>query len=152
MKKMSVFMIIFGAVMFLGTAAYADLIQGQVTAVDAQNKSVTITPRNAQDLPSQINLSIKDEALKKAQDQGISSLDQLSVGDEIIVEADKPAMGGDWKVDSLLTSQQLQGMGQGLQGQSAGSQASSQGSSAGQMGDRSSGQAGNQGSQQGANY
>ncbi len=94
------------SVLALGAPAYAELIYGQVAAVDAQNESVTITPRNASaDIPQQINLSVKQEALKN--NQVVQSLDQLSIGEEIIVEADKPAFGGDWNAQALLTMNQI---------------------------------------------
>jgi hypothetical protein len=75
--------------------AWAELIQGEITAVDPQNRSVTVAPRQ-QTGKGPIQLTIQEDAMQRGQ-----TLDQLSVGDEIIVEANKPLFGG-WEAQSVI--------------------------------------------------
>jgi hypothetical protein len=99
MKKIfSLFAVVFG-VFALATVAHAESITGTIVAVNSDDKSVTIAPSDrSAGLPQELNLSVQDE--KAYKDKGIQSLDELAVGDEIRVEAERQDTG-DWEVQSL---------------------------------------------------
>lgn len=61
-------------------------INARVTGVDAENRSLTVSPLDAkQDLPSVFTVSVNQNTELK----GISSLDSLETGDEIVFEGNK---------------------------------------------------------------
>ncbi len=90
-------------------AAAAELIHGEVTAVNRENNSVTLSPlhSSAENLPAAVDVRLDDNAFK--QSPGLGSIDQLTVGDEIIVEARKPFLGG-WKAQAILSTTQIKGL------------------------------------------
>ncbi len=93
----------------LSTPVFAELIEGQVTGVDLQKQCISIIPKNkTADLPDEINLLVKASALRKQAPQGIQSLEQLAIGDEIVVEANKPVFGEKWEAENLMTANQIQ--------------------------------------------
>jgi putative exosortase-associated protein (TIGR04073 family) len=71
----------------LGANAYAEAIEGKITSLNKDNNSLTIAPRGDQaaNLPNKVDLSLK----AKADLKGIASLEDLSVGDEVKVEAER---------------------------------------------------------------
>src|SRR5687768_1734934 len=81
--------VLLGVMVLAGAPAYAESIQGTITAVNSADKSMTISPSEtgATGLPAEINLKVENEDAYK--DQGINSLDELAVGDEVLVEADR---------------------------------------------------------------
>jgi hypothetical protein len=105
MKAMKFFLfLLLGTFVLFETALMAEIqaIEGKITAVNSENKSLTISPKDqTAGLPQEINLSVKDEdSFKNA---GIKSLDELSVGDEIVVEAEQKDEGN-WEVKNLQTA------------------------------------------------
>ena len=77
--------LIIAVAMCFSTTVYAESIRARVTSVNAENDMVTASPvEREKELPAQINLSVKNDSLR-----GVGSLDELSVGDEIVVEADR---------------------------------------------------------------
>lgn len=73
--------------------AFAEMIQGQVTAVNTENNSLTVQRMKDTGEQEQINLNVP----QNAQFRGISSLQDVEVGDEIKAEANKPSLGlGAW--------------------------------------------------------
>src|SRR3954465_1448671 len=100
MKTRNLLILATGLFVALAGSAYAENIQGTITSVNPDNKSLTITPKDqAAGLPSEINLQVKDDKSFK----GIQSLDELAVGDDVKVEADRKD-NGNWEVKSLERS------------------------------------------------
>ena len=105
-KAMIVFGSLLGFVALYSGPAMAELVYGEITSVDTQNKSITLSPKNqGPDIPAQINFTINDDTLRNNLE--VQSMDQLAVGDEIVVETDKPMFGSHWEAQSLLTHDQL---------------------------------------------
>lgn len=95
MKWMGIFA---AAILVFQGTALAEMIQGQVTAVNTENRSVTIQRdalgADANQKSEQIDLSIPENA----EFRGIQSFDEVEVGDEVRAEANKPALGiGKWE-------------------------------------------------------
>jgi hypothetical protein len=121
MKSLSVFALILGLAVWT-PAGFAEIIYGQVTSVDSQNRSVQLTPQYSshKNMPQSIKAHIEDGAFKK--NTSVQSVDQLTVGDDLVMEADR-SMSGDWEVHSLARMDELHQQGQGQdqgQGQSQG--------------------------------
>lgn len=89
-------------------AAHAELICGQIQSINPSNNSITLVPTQAtaQNLPQNVELKVDDGVFEN--NQTVQSLEQLSVGDEIIVEADKAAMSNAWKAESILKADDSQ--------------------------------------------
>jgi hypothetical protein len=102
MKTRNLLVLMLGFYLSLAGAAFAENIQGTITSVNPENKSLTITPKDqSMGLPSEINLEVKDDNSI----QGLESLDALAVGDEVKVEAERRD-NGNWEVKSLERSQE----------------------------------------------
>ena len=97
MKTRNMWVLAMGFYLSLAGIAFAENIQGTITSVNPDNRSLTIAPKDpSAGLPSEINLQVKDEKNFK----GIQSLDALAVGDEVKVEAERKN-DGNWEVKSL---------------------------------------------------
>ena len=105
MKTRNILILLGGFYLALGGVAFAENIQGTVTSVNPDNKSLTIMPKEQKaDLPSEINLQVKNDKSFKG---GIQSLEELAVGDEVKVDADRKD-SGPWEVKSLEKQTQAQ--------------------------------------------
>ncbi len=76
------------------SSVLAEMVQGQVTAVNQENRTVTLQQAQPDGKAKEIDLSIPADA----EFRGIQSLGEVEVGDEIRAEANKPALGmGAWQ-------------------------------------------------------
>jgi len=79
--------------------AFAEMLQGHVTAVNPENQTFMIQRITDTGQYENIEVSVPEEASFLG---GIASLDEVAVGDEIKVEANQSAMGlGGWKASSI---------------------------------------------------
>ncbi len=81
---------------------WAEMVQGQVTAVDTQNRTLTV---QKEPLPGEkleeINLSVPEDAGL----HGIGAFDEVGVGDDIRADANKPTLGiGSWRANWIEKS------------------------------------------------
>jgi hypothetical protein len=135
----------------LSGTAQAELIYGQVQAVQSQENKVTISPKasSSQDVPqNKLDLRIEDAVLQ--QNKTLNSLDEIGVGDHLIIEADKPATGNEWEVKSLLTQEEVQGMQSGQSSASGAGVGQSTGTGSMSGGDTGMGMGGDEGATQGS--
>jgi len=100
--------IIAGAVFTTGSLlssipAFAELIQGQITQVNQENKTVTVQPQDQQAFPKDLEIQVKDNVFEG--NQQIRSIDELAIGDQITLEADKSLFGNRWSAQSILAVQ-----------------------------------------------
>ncbi len=87
-------LLILGSMVFHGTA-WAEMVQGQVVAVNSENRSLTVQKMEDRGDAKEINLSVPQNAELRG---GIQALEDVEVGDEIRAEANKPTLGiGSWE-------------------------------------------------------
>lgn len=111
MKSFMTLAVIFGVAMLFAPASFAELIAGKVTSIDLQNKSLQISPQysSKEDLPQDLTVQVEDDVFDKNRE--VQSLDQLSIGEDIVIEADK-SLTGDWEAHTLAKMDQLHQSGQ----------------------------------------
>ncbi len=78
------------SVILMPGSLWAEMVRGQVTAINKENQSITILP---QDASGNIQESKELKVDPNAQFAGIQSLDDLEVGDEIVAEVDRRMFG-----------------------------------------------------------
>lgn len=94
--KMRVLTILAAAFLMVQGAALAEVVQGQVTAVNQGDRSLTVQ-RMAEEAGGQ-GKEISLKVPESAELRGIQTFDEVGVGDEIRAEANKPALGiGNWE-------------------------------------------------------
>ncbi|HTL47746.1 MAG TPA: hypothetical protein VL688_06750 [Verrucomicrobiae bacterium] len=102
-------------------AAFSEMVQGQVTAVNQANNSLKVQMMQPGGEKKEVELNIPQQG----EFRGIQSLADVEVGDQIRAEANKPALGiGSWEAKwiekSAAQASQTQGaQSQGLQSQSS---------------------------------
>ncbi|HTL47068.1 MAG TPA: exosortase system-associated protein, TIGR04073 family [Verrucomicrobiae bacterium] len=72
----------------LSVPAFAETVHATVTYVNSQDNSLVVAPKDAGDLPDQMSV-----APDRVDFQGISSLDQLQVGEDVVLEGEKTKTG-----------------------------------------------------------
>lgn len=101
------FGILIAGLIILQAPALAEMIQGQVIAVNPDENNLTLQRVTTTGDQEQIDVSAADAQLR-----GIQSLDQVEVGDEIRADANKPAFGmGDWEATWIEKSAGAAGLG-----------------------------------------
>jgi hypothetical protein len=104
MKRISYY--VMGALMTFALMAgnlYAEMVRGQVTAVNKDNQSITVTTQDAS------GTAQETKELKLAPDaqfSGIQSIDDLEVGDSIQADVEKKMFGGD-QIRQISSSKSL---------------------------------------------
>lgn len=83
---------------FYGTA-YAEAVQGRVVAVDSAGNTVTVQPTQGRTTGIGQEGTVQFSLGQNSQLSGVSTLDELQVGDEIRVEGTQTA--GTWEATSL---------------------------------------------------
>lgn len=115
-----------GLLVFQGVAA-AEMVTGQVTAVNPDDRSLTIQRAQATGEQEEIKLKVPENAELR----GIQSFEEVEVGDDVRAEANKPALGiGNWEAQWLERSAEGAGADAGQISQSAGTMGSEAGTSA----------------------
>lgn len=103
--------LIWGSFLFLtaslaAPASYAESIRGSIVSIDQSNQTVTIDPEEASPLGGR-EAGGGNVVFRLGQDtqfsQGVNSLQDLEVGDQLNLEATRQ-IGGDWQVQSLATT------------------------------------------------
>ncbi len=112
MKKQFSFLVVFAAgFLFLWQGiALAEMISGQVTIINRENQTLTVERLKETGESEKINLSVPSQA----EFRGIKSLNDVEVGDEIMADASKPALGfGAWQANWIEKTPQTQAGQQG---------------------------------------
>lgn len=95
------------SVLLVPGTALAELVHGQIAQIDQQNNQITLNPQEPRgQLPQELQVNVEQQALQD--NPRVQSLDQLSVGDEVIVEAEQQAFGDAWDLQDIITAQQVQ--------------------------------------------
>lgn len=98
-----IFIIALGFTLTISGAAtvLAEPVQATVASINPENKSMTLTPQQpGQNLPASFEVSNVDQSFFEPA-SGINSLEELSVGDEITVEANRNFFGN-WNVERIV--------------------------------------------------
>lgn len=100
------------AISFAQNVANAEIMRGEVTAVDAQERSITINQLDQSGIGvTRENLEIK--LREDTQFTGIKSLQELKAGDEVLLEANKRIFGP-WEVKHIQSTKPGAGAGVGV--------------------------------------
>jgi hypothetical protein len=113
MQSKSRFLVIMAAALMLWQgAALAEMVQGQVTAVNPGDRSLTVQRSAAEgEQGKEISLKVPENAELR----GIQTFAEVGVGDEIRAEANKPALGiGNWEARWIEKSDQAAGADQAM--------------------------------------
>lgn len=90
--------------LLLSVPAFAEAISGQITNINQQNNTVTLQPRDQQKFnQQQLQITMENDIFQ--QSRQVRSINDLAVGDQITVEADKAMFGDNWEAESLVSVQ-----------------------------------------------
>lgn len=92
MKKLTLFIAV--ALLCVSGAAYAEMIEGSVTAVDLEGKKVSVTKADG----SSVDVWVADATTYAGE---VTALAEVIEGDDVKVEAEKDAASGNLTAKSL---------------------------------------------------
>lgn len=101
MKKMSILALSAAGMMLMSGAAFAEMISGKITSIDPTEKSFKLQRLDsASGKTQELEIKVEDQTRY----DGIQSLVDLQVGDEIQVEADQNILTRAWKARSIASA------------------------------------------------
>lgn len=99
MRHNALWIAVFGFIAMQGVAS-AETISGKITQVNPQDNSFRLS-RTDQAAGDELKIGIEDNT----QFSGVQSLDELSIGDDVQVEADQNVLTRAWKASAVLAGE-----------------------------------------------
>lgn len=99
MKKLALFLTL--AILAASGAAWAETVQGEVTAVDLTGKTLKVKKADAAGAGEEVSISVSDTTTYSGE---VTALAEVIEGDEVKIEADKDAATGNWAAKSVDVS------------------------------------------------